>query len=56
MTLASASIGDTVKLWDARSGAVLQKLDHPGYVKAVAFSPDGKTLASASHGDKTVKL
>jgi WD40 repeat protein len=55
-TLASASYDETVRLWDARSGAALQTLEgHSGTVNAVAFSPDGSTLASASY-DGTVRL
>jgi WD40 repeat protein len=55
-TLASASSDETVKLWDASSGAELQTLvGHWDSVNTVAFSADGKTLASAS-SDETVKL
>jgi WD40 repeat protein len=52
--LVSASDDDTVKLWDAGSGAELQTLKGHSYgAKAVAFSPNGKTLVSVS---STVKL
>jgi WD40 repeat protein len=46
----------TVKLWDAVTGQELATLKgHGDTVLSVAFSPDGKTLATGS-GDHTVKL
>ncbi|MCS7211096.1 MAG: WD40 repeat domain-containing protein, partial [Chloroherpetonaceae bacterium] len=42
-----------IKLWDVDSGQEIQSL--VGQFYAVAFSPDGSTMAVAS-GDKTVKL
>jgi WD40 repeat protein len=54
--LASASVDETVKIWDASSGECLQTLEgHSEWVSSVAFSPDSARLASASD-DKTVKI
>ena len=55
-TIATASEDNTVRLWDARTGAHLDTLEgHTGDVLSVAFSPDGNTLATASK-DNTVRL
>ncbi|KAF2115879.1 WD40-repeat-containing domain protein, partial [Lophiotrema nucula] len=54
--LASASHDGTVRIWDARSGACLQKLEgHSEWVRSVTFSYDSMRLVSASD-DNTVKI
>ena len=45
-----------MSVWDVTTGEeTLTLKGHTGQVDAVAFSADGKRLASASH-DKTVKV
>jgi WD40 repeat protein len=53
----AAACGDgTVKVWDSKTGKVVQRLDaHPGAVFSVAFHPEGKHLASAG-ADQQVKV
>ena len=50
--IASGSDDQTVKVWDADSGARNATLKvHASRVWGVAFSPDGKRIASASADD-----
>ncbi|GAA5917639.1 hypothetical protein JCM8208_007615 [Rhodotorula glutinis] len=54
--LAAGSLDTMVRIWDAESGQLLDKLKgHRDSVYSVAFSPDGKFLVSGSL-DKTLKM
>lgn len=45
-TLASASFDTTVKLWNVKTGKCIRTFNHDCPVYAIAYSPDGKYLAS----------
>jgi WD40 repeat protein len=45
-----------IKLWDAKTGALRATLDAGTQVGPLAFSPDGKLLASALGRDSALRL
>ncbi len=56
--LASASWDGTARLWEVAAGKERKVFKHPGKVRTLAFSPDGKTLVTGmgSEPDRNVRF
>lgn len=55
-SIGAVDVSHAIKLWSVASGKLLHTLSgHAGFVKSIAFSPDGATLVSGSQDD-TLKL
>ncbi|WP_329092755.1 serine/threonine protein kinase [Actinomadura citrea] len=46
-TVAAGGLDSTITLWDVATGRVLRTIEKTGWVSALAFSPDGRSLASS---------
>ena len=53
--MATTSLDGTLRLWDVVTGQEGPALSHNDQIVAIAFSPDGLTLAAASD-DKTARI
>lgn len=53
--LASGDDENKIKIWNVKTGELIQSLEHYRTVNSVIFSPDGKSLVSGSD-DKTIKI
>jgi RNA polymerase sigma factor (sigma-70 family) len=54
-TLASGSMDNTLRLWDAANGKERRRLSLPSCVHAI-YSPDGKLLAGCCSGDEFIRI
>ena len=53
--ITSSGVDRIIKIWEITSREIPLLAEHTGRVNAVAFSPDGKSIATGA-GDKTIKL
>lgn len=53
--LASASLDNTIKIWDVESGDVLFTLKHPSFVTSFSWNYDGSKIASVAK-DKVLRV
>jgi hypothetical protein len=53
-TIATSREAKSIRLWDVRTGRVVAVLEETSHVASLAFSPDGRTLASG--GPSSIKL
>src|SRR5882724_2302333 len=53
--IVSGSHDNTIRVWNAKTGAVVSGAWHIDWVTSVAFSPDGKRIVSGS-GDQTIRV
>ncbi|MCA9024612.1 MAG: serine/threonine protein kinase [Planctomycetaceae bacterium] len=51
LIVATASLDDTARVWDARTGKQLAQLTHGGQVEDVLFDPTGRLLVTASYDE-----
>jgi WD40 repeat protein len=54
--IASGSWDQTVRLWDARTGATCAVLRHPDVVLSLAFAPDSSWLVTSCEHDKNLRI
>jgi WD40 repeat protein len=54
--IASGGWDNTARLWDGATGELCKELPHPGLVLTLAFSPDGRSLVTASFGDDRLRI
>ncbi|WP_433334553.1 WD40 repeat domain-containing serine/threonine protein kinase [Spirillospora sp. CA-294931] len=48
LTLAAGGLDGTITVWNLATGKVVRTIDRTGWVSALAFSPDGRFLASSA--------
>jgi eukaryotic-like serine/threonine-protein kinase len=54
--IASGGWDNTARLWDAATGELCATLPQPGIVLTLDFSPDGRSLVTASLGDDRLRI